>query len=193
VEESSSCRHQRGRPVTLKLRTVSHPPRLQRVLAEAGVPAMVRSGGICLAQGRHVLLPTQGIVSDLNGAAQSSGINILAGRNENGPDKPLNCAWTITPSKIPSNAHFVISSIPGGHIPANRIKAAWEFVPQERARELRGICKALRFLCSIPEAEGSGGSGSAALVRVVALEMRVPCTCRTGSRLRVLRRVASRC
>jgi hypothetical protein len=115
--------------VTFKLRSVSHPARLQRVLAEAGVPAMVRSGEICLAQGRHVLLPTQGIVSDLNGRPTSLGSVFLLGGNGSGPDKLLNWAWTIDPSKISSNAHFVISSIPGGHIPANRIKAAWEFVP----------------------------------------------------------------
>jgi hypothetical protein len=116
--------------VTFKLRSVSHPARLQRVLAEAGVPAMIRSREICLAQGRHVLLPTQGIVSDLNGRPTSLGSVFLLGGNGSGPDKLLNWAWTIDPSKIPSNAHFVISSIPGSHIPANRIKAAWEFVPK---------------------------------------------------------------
>jgi hypothetical protein len=116
--------------VTFKLRSVSHPARLQHVLAEAGVPAMVRSGKICLAQGRHVLLPTVGIVSDLNGQPNRLESIFLLGGNGNGPDKLLNWAWTITPSKIPSNAHFVISSIPGSHIPANHIKAAWEFVPK---------------------------------------------------------------
>ena len=116
--------------VTFKLRSVSHPARLQRVLAEAGVPAMVRSGKICLAQGRHVLLPTVGIVSDLNGQPNRLESIFLLGGNGNGPDKLLNWVWTITPSKIPSNAHFVISSIPGSHIPANSIKAAWEFVPK---------------------------------------------------------------
>ena len=116
--------------VTFKLRSVSHPARLQRVLAEAGVPAMVRSGEICLAQGRHVLLPTQGIVTFLNGRLTSLGSVFLLGGNGNGPNKLLNWAWTITPAKIPGDAHFVISSIPGGHLPANRIQAAWEFVPK---------------------------------------------------------------
>jgi hypothetical protein len=54
----------------------------------------------------------------------------LLGGNGSRPNKLLNWAWTIAPSKIPSNAHFVISSIPGSHIPANRVKAAWEFVPK---------------------------------------------------------------
>src|SRR6266542_4086317 len=49
--------------VTFKLHNTSQPARLQHVLAQAGVPAMVRRGEICLARGRHVLLPTRGIVS----------------------------------------------------------------------------------------------------------------------------------
>src|SRR5215468_7498231 len=71
--------------VSFKLRNVSHPARLQRVLAEAGVPAMVRSGEICLAQGRHVLLPTQGIVSDLNGRPTFMGSIFLLGGNGSRP------------------------------------------------------------------------------------------------------------
>jgi hypothetical protein len=116
--------------VTFKLRNVSHPARLQRVLAEAGVPAMVRSGEICLAQGRHVLLPTRGIVSYLNGRPNRMESVFLAGGNGSGPNKLLDWSWTISPSKIPSNAHFVISSVPGNHVPASRIRAAWEFVPK---------------------------------------------------------------
>ena len=116
--------------VTFRLRSVSHPAQLQRVLAEAGVPAMVRSGEICLAQGRHVLLPTQGIVTFLNGRLTSLGSVFLLGGHGSGPNKLLNWAWTITPAKIPSNAHFVISSVPGNHVPASQIRAAWEFVPK---------------------------------------------------------------
>ena len=116
--------------VTFKLRNTSHPAQLQHALAEAGVPAMVRWREICLAQGRHVLLPTQGIVSYLNRRPTQMSSVFLLGGNGSGPDKLLNWAWTITPSKIPSNAHFVISSIPGNHVPANRIQAIWEFVPR---------------------------------------------------------------
>jgi hypothetical protein len=116
--------------VTFKLRNTAHPARLQRVLAEAGVPAMVRSGKICLAQGRHVLLPTKGIVSYINGRpARLSSVFLMAGGGGRQNDL-LNWSWTITPSKIPSHAHFVISVIPGHQVPANRIQAAWEFVPQ---------------------------------------------------------------
>lgn len=116
--------------VTFKLRNVSDPARLQRVLAEAGVPAMVRSGEICLAQGRHVLLPTVGIVSYLNGRPNRMESVFLAGGNGSRPNTTLDWSWTITPSKIPGNAHFVISSIPGNHVPASHIQAAWEFVPK---------------------------------------------------------------
>jgi hypothetical protein len=114
--------------VTFRLRNVSNPARLQRVLAEAGVPAIVRSGDICLAQGRHVLLPTRGIVSDMNGRPTQMESVFLLGGNGRGPNQALNWSWTITPSEIPGNAHFVISSVPG-HLPASHIQAAWEFVP----------------------------------------------------------------
>jgi hypothetical protein len=115
--------------VTFKLRSISDPARLEHVLAEAGVPAMVRSGEICLAQGRHVLLPTQGIVTDLNGRPTRMSSVFLLNGTGGGPNKLLNWSWTINPPKLPSNAHFVISGIPGHHIPASQIQAAWEFVP----------------------------------------------------------------
>ena len=116
--------------VTFKLRNTSQPARLQHVLAEAGVPAMVRQGEICLAQGLHVLLPTQGIVSDLNGKPTPMGsVFLLMGGAGHGGNQLLNWAWTITPAKIPTGTRFVISAIPGDHVPATHIQAAWEFVP----------------------------------------------------------------
>ncbi len=114
--------------VTFKLRNTSQPARLQHVLAQAGVPAMVRRGEICLARGRHVLLPTQGIVSYLNGRPTPLGsVFLLMGGH--GPSKPLNWSWTITPSKIPQGDRFVISAVPGHRVSASHIQAAWEFVP----------------------------------------------------------------
>jgi len=119
--------------VTFKLRNISQPARLQHVLAQAGVPAMVRRGEICLAPGRHVLLPTQGIVKGtgtvtVNGRpAQLSSVFLLMGGH--GAGKPLNWSWTITPSKIPQGARFVISAVPGNRVPPDHIRAAWEFVP----------------------------------------------------------------
>ncbi len=114
--------------VTFKLHNTSQPARLQHVLAQAGVPAMVRRGEICLARGRHVLLPTRGIVSYLNGRpTQMSSVFLLMGGH--GSSKPLNWSWTITPSKIPQGARFVISAVPGHRVSPDHIQAAWEFVP----------------------------------------------------------------
>jgi len=115
--------------VTFKLRNTSQPARLQHVLAQAGVPAMVRRGEICLARGRHVLLPTQGIVSYLNGRPTplSSVFLLMGGHGAGG--KPLNWSWTITPAKIPKGDRFVISAIPGNRVSPDHIQAAWEFVP----------------------------------------------------------------
>jgi hypothetical protein len=114
--------------VTFRLRNTSQPARLQHVLAEAGVPALVRRGEICLAEGRHVLLLTQGIVSYLNGRPTPLGsVFLLMGGH--GASKPLNWSWTITPSKIPQGARFVISAVPGHRVSASHIQAAWEFVP----------------------------------------------------------------
>lgn len=114
--------------VTFTLHNTSQPRRLEHVLAEAGVPAMIRWGEICLAQGRHVLLPTQGIVSYLNGQpSKLSSVFILF--KSHGDNKPLNWSWTITPSKIPANAHFVISAMPGSRVAPNHVLAEWEFVP----------------------------------------------------------------
>jgi hypothetical protein len=120
--------------VTFKLRNTSQPARLQHVLAQAGVPAMVRRGEICLAQGRHVLLPTQGIIKVtgvsvyVNGRrTQPGSVFLLMGAP--GASKPLNWSWTITPSKIPQSARFVISAVPGDRVSPDHIQAAWEFVP----------------------------------------------------------------
>jgi hypothetical protein len=119
--------------VTFKLRNTSQPARLQHVLAEAGVPAMVRWGEICLAQGRHVLLPTQGIVKVsgptfyVNGHPTQPGSVFLL--ISGGKPKPLNWSWTITPAKIPQGARFVISAVPGGRVAPHHVQAEWEFVP----------------------------------------------------------------
>ena len=121
--------------VTFKLRNTSQPARLQRVLAQAGVPAMVRRGEICLARGRHVLLPTRGIVKVTgptvyaNGRPTQPGSVFLLMGGHGAGGKPLNWSWTITPAKIPQGARFVISAIPGNRVSPDHIQAAWEFVP----------------------------------------------------------------
>jgi hypothetical protein len=91
---------------------------------------MVRQGEFCLAQGRRVLLPKQGIVSDLNGRPTPMGSAfLLMGGGGHGRNQLLNWAWTITPAKIPTGTRFVISAVPGDRVSATHIQAAWEFIP----------------------------------------------------------------
>lgn len=116
--------------VTFTLRNTSQPARLQHVLAEAGVPAMVRWGEVCLAQGRHALVSTQGFVKVKTGIfsrAQQpeSFFALLGGQTHN---LGLDWSWTITPGKIPHGARFVISAIPPERVPPHDIRAVWEFV-----------------------------------------------------------------
>jgi hypothetical protein len=119
--------------VTFTMKNTSHPAQLQHVLAQAGVLAMVRWGEICLAQGRHVLLPTRGIVKAAGAAFTVNGIPtqpgsvfLLMGGSKAG--KPLNWSWTVVPSKIANDARFVISAEPGDRVSPDHIQAAWEFV-----------------------------------------------------------------
>jgi hypothetical protein len=121
--------------VAFTLRNASQPARLQHVLAQAGVPAMVRWGEICLAQGRHVLLSTEGFVREtgtrayVNGRpSQPSSILEMISTNP-ANNKGLNWSWTITPSKIPKGAQFVISAVPADRLAPGHIQAVWEFVP----------------------------------------------------------------
>lgn len=118
--------------VTFTLRNTAHPARLQRVLAEAGVPAMVRWGEICLARGRHVLLSTEGFVKFSTSKTwkdQPGSIFEAIGPSES-EGGPLDWSWTITPAKVPSGARFMISAIPPDRVPRNDIQAVWEFVPK---------------------------------------------------------------
>jgi hypothetical protein len=119
--------------VTFKLRKISQPARLQHTLAEAGVPAMVRWGEICLAQGRHALLDTEGFVKITSGDNTPAGkeqptafFAQLGGQKDNWGMGGW--SWTITPAKIPPGGQFVISAVPPGSVPPNDIQAVWEFV-----------------------------------------------------------------
>ena len=110
--------------VTFRLSNTSHPGRLQRALTAAGVAAVVRWGKICVAQGRHVLLPTQGIITSPDIRPQlSSTIQWI------GPGRIMNWKWIITPDRMPAGAHLVISAIPSRRTGRGDIQAMWEFVP----------------------------------------------------------------
>jgi hypothetical protein len=101
---------------------------LQQALAQAGVPALVRWGEICLARGRHVLLPTLGILTGPGrqppGTPQLESVFLAEGGY-----KVLDFTWTINPANIPAGTHFVISAVPASKATAGHIRAAWEFVP----------------------------------------------------------------
>jgi hypothetical protein len=115
--------------VTFNLRQVSQPARLQHALAEAGVPARVRWGKICLARGRHVLLSTEGFVKfspSKTWKDQPGAFFGLVGPGKGG----LGWSWTINPAKIPSGARFMISAVSPDRVPRNDYQAVWEFVPE---------------------------------------------------------------
>jgi hypothetical protein len=119
--------------VTFTMKNTSYPAQLERALAQAGVPAMIRWGEVCLARGRHVLLPIQGIVRvtgatfTVNGIPTHPGsVFLLMGGNKAG--KPLNWSWTVVPFRIPNDARFVISAEPSDRVSPDHIQAAWELV-----------------------------------------------------------------
>lgn len=114
--------------VTFTLRNTSHPARLQRALAEAGVPAVVRWGQICEAGGKgQPLMNTEAFVKASSVPGAVSGIGswfALQGGTTANPD--LDWSWTVIPGKIPHGGQFVISAVPGS-VPASDIQAVWEF------------------------------------------------------------------
>lgn len=120
-----SVRTNPGGTVTFTLRNTSQPARLQHALAEAGVPAIVRWGQICLAGGPgQRLMSTEGFVTA--SAAPGAGA-YFAQLGGPGTGLDLGWSWTVIPGKIPHGGRFVISAMPG-HVPANDIQAMWEFV-----------------------------------------------------------------
>jgi hypothetical protein len=112
--------------VTFNLNSTSHPAQLQRALAEAGVPAVVRWGEICEAGGPgQPLLDTTGFVTAGSVLARDAA-SFFASMGGPGRNPNLGWTWTIIPGKIPHDGHFVISAIPGP-VPADDFQAVWEF------------------------------------------------------------------
>jgi hypothetical protein len=103
--------------VTFKVKKIANPTRLEHVLAEAGVPAIVRFGENCRARGPT--LPMRGIVS---GPTYVGG---TAGRPQRIHGRPYPAwAYTINPSAMPSGSRFMISIGPGPH-PGNPTNYQW--------------------------------------------------------------------
>ena len=92
--------------VTFKLKKLADPTRLEHVLAEAGVPAIVRWGENCRAQRRIVGAPAGRAVSERYVGGRHGGPQWVDGQ-------PLPAyAYTITPSAMPKGSRFVISAGP---------------------------------------------------------------------------------
>jgi hypothetical protein len=113
--------------VDFTLRKVSQPARLQHVLTEARIPAMVRWGQVCLPREWRALVSTEGFVKTSAMPRLSQPQKLFAMFGGRWPPTELNWSWTITPGKIPPATRLVISAVPG-RIPADGIQAAWEFV-----------------------------------------------------------------
>jgi hypothetical protein len=113
--------------VAFTLNNTSHPAQLERALAKAGVPAIVRWGKICEAGG-----PGQPLIGGeasfmTNGSGMDAGTGaFFATLGGQGTNPDLGWSWTLIPSKIPHGGHFVISAMPGP-VPANDFQAVWEF------------------------------------------------------------------
>jgi hypothetical protein len=113
-----------GGTVTLNLENTSHPARLEHALAKVGIPAVVRSGEVCLAAGRgDPYINTQGFITN----SQMGGASTLFAMGGKGPNVFLHWKWTITPAKMPPGGHFVISAIPHA-VPSKYIQAAWMYM-----------------------------------------------------------------
>jgi hypothetical protein len=120
--------------VTFRMLDTSDPARLQHALKQAGVPALVRFGQICLARGPHALLPTRGVVTGPGRSAHTGpklqSIVMAAGTGKMAAGaKLLGWTWTIHPAAIPDGARFVISAVPASKAIAGHVQAAWELVP----------------------------------------------------------------
>jgi hypothetical protein len=128
--------------VTFTMRNVSDPTRLQRVLAQAGVPAMVRYGEIC--QPHHSPLPTLGIIDPPKPLPH-------------GIDGPLiltsgkvlqRLAWVIHPAKMPPGTRFVISEVTPAQVRSGHIEGEWTLTPDSA-----------RVTCTATPPAGSGWPG----------------------------------
>jgi hypothetical protein len=112
--------------VTFRMRDTADPHRLQHALRQAGVPAQVHWGQICLAPGRHAL-SVKGIMTRPGGHTGPKLQSVITA--DGGGSKLMGISWTVNPARIPAGAHFVISAVPPGKVTAGHIQAAWQLVP----------------------------------------------------------------
>jgi len=112
--------------VTFRMRDTADPHRLQHALRQAGVPAQVHWGQICLAPGRHAL-SVKGIMTGPGGHTGPKLQSVITA--DGGGSKLMGISWTVNPARIPAGAHFVISAVPAAAAAPGHIRVAWEFVP----------------------------------------------------------------
>ena len=112
--------------VTFRMRDTADPHRLQHALRQAGVPAQVHWGQICLAPGRHAL-SVKGIMTGPGGHTGPKLQSVITA--DGGGSKVMGITWTIHPANIPDGAHFVLSAGPASKVTGGHIQAAWELLP----------------------------------------------------------------
>ena len=111
----------RNGTVTVKIRELGDSARLQHVLKNAGIPALVRWGELCLAP-RSQYLPTRGIVDGpdyVGGIVHPVWIRGEPYANE---------IWTFSPSRMPPDARYMITAIPLNQVPRNRGGMTWGLI-----------------------------------------------------------------
>lgn len=112
--------------VTFRMRDTADPARLQSALRQAGVPAQVHFGEICLARGRHGL-SAKGILAGPGGHTGPKLQSVITA--DGGGSKVMGITWTIHPASIPDGARLVLSAVPASKVTAGHIQATWELVP----------------------------------------------------------------
>jgi hypothetical protein len=128
--------------VTFAMRNVSDPARLQRVLARAGVPALVRYGEIC--QPHRSPLPTRGIIDPPKPLPPGiDGPFIL-----NTGQLLQRLVWVIHPSKIPHGTRFILSEVTPAQVRSGHIQGEWIRAPDTA-----------RVTCTTTPPAGSGWPG----------------------------------
>lgn len=108
-----------NRTVTFVVKKMADPARLEHVLASAGVPAIVRFGENCRAQGKT--LPLRGVVS---GPTYVGGPHGKPPWHAGGRTYLEWWAYAITPAAMPAGSRFMISVGPGPN-PGNPTNYQW--------------------------------------------------------------------
>jgi hypothetical protein len=111
--------------VTFTMRNISDPTRLQHVLAEAGVSAMVRYGEICWPD--RAPLPALGIVAPKALSPGPLASPLPAAQAE---EKVLmSVVWVIHPSKMPPGTRFIISEITPAQVRPGHVEGGFILAP----------------------------------------------------------------